>query len=65
MRSMKLLIAMAVLAAFVAGPVLAADSSTDAMTTTTSGGKAKHHKSKHHKKHGKSGDAMQSTTTGQ
>jgi Ni/Co efflux regulator RcnB len=49
MRSMKMLVAMAVLAAFVAGPVLAQPSS---MSETTSGtaapAKAKHHATKKH-----------------
>jgi len=75
MRSMKLLVAMAVLAAFVAGPVMAqseapaSDSSMSSDSTMTKGSstttKGKHHKGgKKHKKHGTSG-AASSTTSGQ
>jgi hypothetical protein len=76
MRSMKLLIAMAVLAAFVSGPVMAQTSapaggdtgmsSDQGMTSskTTTGSTAKKHKGKKHKKSSSSG-AAKSTTSGQ
>jgi hypothetical protein len=80
MRSMKLLVAMAVLAAFVSGPVLAQSStspstgsdssmssgsmSSDSMSKTTTGTKGKKHTGKHKKKKSTSG-AASSTTTGQ
>ena len=72
MRSMKLLVAMAVLAAFVAGPVMAqteapaSDSSmsSDSTTKGTSTKKHTHKSGKKHKKHSTSG-AASSTTTGQ
>ena len=76
MRSMKLLVAMAVLAAFVSGPVLAQTSaptstgsensmsSDQGASKTTTGSTTKKHKGKKHKKSSSSG-AAKSTTTGQ
>ena len=75
MRSMKLLVAMAVLAAFVAGPVMAQNEapagdssmSSDSMSkgsSSTTKGKSHKKGTKKHKKHSTSG-AASSTTSGQ
>jgi hypothetical protein len=74
MRSVKLLVAMAVLAAFVAGPVMAqseapaggsmsSDQSSTSTTKSTTTTKKHTHKGKKHKKTGSG--AAGSTTTGQ
>ena len=63
MRSMKLLAAMAVVAALVAGPVMAQDTSGTASAQAADAGKGKTVKH-HHKKHGKKGVSTAPVTEG-
>jgi nitrate/TMAO reductase-like tetraheme cytochrome c subunit len=62
MRSMKLLAATAVLAAFVAGPVLAQDAGTTPSTTSTTKTTAHKHSTKKPTRHKKPASSTSSTT---
>ncbi len=67
MRSMKLLVAMALVAALVAGPVLAQDAGgtmSPSSTSSADGGKTvKHHSGKKHKGHKKSSSSTAPAAT--